>query len=157
MPPFKIEWDAPEFEERQKTVSWYWITIILAVLVLAFSIWEQNFLFGIFVIIAEVLFIAWGNRTPNRVHFVMNEKGLTVPGATFYPYHEFETFSVDESDEESAWGSLFFRLKRRARLTLRVYIPKERIKEAAQALRLGVREVEHEESLTDALERFFKF
>lgn len=65
MTSFEIKWQAPEYEYREKTVSWYWISIVVAALVIAFSVWQKNFLFGFFIVIAEMLFIVWGNRTPD--------------------------------------------------------------------------------------------
>ena len=67
MASFEITWEAPEFEYRPKSVSWYWISIIIAAAIIAFAIWERNFLFGIFIVIAEILFIAWGNETPATI------------------------------------------------------------------------------------------
>ncbi len=57
MATFEINWEAPEFEYREKDVSWYWISIIAAAAIIAFSVWQRNFLFGFFIVIAEMLVI----------------------------------------------------------------------------------------------------
>ena len=77
MAQFHTEWSAPEFEYRPKSVSWYWISIICAAAIIAFAIWEQNFLFGIFVVIAEILLIAWGNEMPATVSITLTESELS--------------------------------------------------------------------------------
>ena len=46
MAKFETTWEAPEFEYREKEVSWYWISIIAAALIIAFSVWEKDFLFA---------------------------------------------------------------------------------------------------------------
>ena len=47
-----IVWQIPEYEYRSKDVSWYWISLIAAIVLFAFAIWQKNFLFAIFVVIA---------------------------------------------------------------------------------------------------------
>ena len=40
-----IEWEAPEFLYRHKTVFWYWISAIIAVIIFAFAWWQKNIFF----------------------------------------------------------------------------------------------------------------
>jgi hypothetical protein len=81
---FETTWEAPEFEYRPKNISWYWLSIIVSAAIIAFAIWERNFLFGIFIVIAEILFIAWGNETPATIHFVLTENDLSIGEAKHY-------------------------------------------------------------------------
>ena len=77
MPPkFEVVWDAPEFEYREKGISWYWLSIIAAACIIAFAAWFRNFLFGFFIVIAEILFIVWGNRQPRTVEFKLDDSGI---------------------------------------------------------------------------------
>ena len=39
-----IEWQAPAFRYYPKDVSWYWLSFIIAILIMAFAIWQNNFL-----------------------------------------------------------------------------------------------------------------
>ena len=71
---FETTWKAPEFQYRSKGVSWYWMSIIIAVAIIAFAIWEHNFLFGIFIVIAEILLITWGNEAPRTIDFYAHRK-----------------------------------------------------------------------------------
>ena len=102
---FNSDGNAPEFEHRPKSVSWYWISIIIAATVIAFAIWEQNFLFGIFIVIAEVLFITWGNEAPAMVDFALTDSELAIGDAKRYAIKLFENFSVSEQNE--AWAELY--------------------------------------------------
>lgn len=72
---FLMAWEAPEFEHREKDISWYWISIIVATLIIAFAVWQKNFLFGFFIVIAEILFVLWGNEKPRTVEFRITNKG----------------------------------------------------------------------------------
>src|SRR3990167_8463140 len=62
MADFELSWEAPEFEFREKTVSWYWVTIIGAVLILALAVWQRNFLFGVFILMAEALIFEFNKK-----------------------------------------------------------------------------------------------
>src|SRR3990167_3564751 len=100
----EMAWVAPEFEYRRKNVSWYWISIIIAVICIGFAAWQKNFLFGIFVLVAEILILAWGNQKPAMFSFRLTEKGLYIGDRKFFPYTEIESFSrhnTDESDYEN--------------------------------------------------------
>src|SRR5690348_2499840 len=89
-----ITWEAPEFECRDKGVAWYCISIIVAAIIVAFAVWEKNFLFGLFIVIAEVLFIVWGNRLPRMIGLAASEAGITIE-EVFYAFRDFENVSID--------------------------------------------------------------
>ena len=95
MAKFETTWQAPEFEYREKEVSWYWISIIAAALIIAFSVWEKDFLFGLFIVIAEMLFIVWGNKVPAVVPFTLTDTEITIGGYKSYLMKEFESWSAD--------------------------------------------------------------
>lgn len=156
MDKFEIKWTAPEFEYRDKDVSWYWISIIIAVLLLGFAVWQKNFPFGFFVVIAEILLIIWGNREPNKAEFAVNEKGFGINGKKFYKYQEIAHFSL--SDEmHPGHHELIFSFRHHLRPTLKVILPKENAEKVENALQIMVPQMEYEPSLVDALERFLGF
>lgn len=155
MAQFQLGWNAPEFEHRPKSVSWYWISIIIAATVIAFAIWEQNFLFGIFIVIAEVLFITWGNEAPAMVDFALTDSELAIGDAKRYAIKLFENFSVSEQNE--AWAELYFTFKTKWRTPLRALVPKAKIEEVRKNLKGILREAEFEPSLLDSLEKIIGF
>lgn len=157
MEQFEIAWQAPEFEYREKGISWYWISMISAVLLLAAAIWQRNFLFGFFVIIAEILVLAWANRKPQTATFVLNEQGLSIGDRLSYVYDELASFSVDRIDEHGDWPTLILTFQRRLRPNLRVHTPKDKFNEIKEALGKTVHETEYEQSLLDTLERLLRF
>src|SRR5271154_1210216 len=95
MAQFEIKWIAPEFEYHEKDISWYWMTIIIAAIIIAFSVWQRNFLFGLFIVIAEILVIAWGNKTPRPFSFKMNEDGFEIGAEKIHSWKEFENWSTE--------------------------------------------------------------
>lgn len=152
----RIEWEAPEFEYREKKVSWYWLSIIIAVLVLGFSVWRRNFLFGVFVVLAEILILVWGNRKPDMVMFVLNDTGLTIGEQKNYPYSDITGFAI-EDDESGGRVMLTLQFKKKLKPNARMEVPKERLGEVKGVLGKFVDEIEIQKSLIDTLEEFLGF
>jgi len=156
MASFEITWSAPEFEYREKDVSWYWISIIVASLIIAFAVWERNFLFGFFIVIAEILFVAWGNETPRFLDFKMTERDIEIgEEEKSYPMSALEHFSVDHLDD--SWSELIFPFKAKLKTPLRIIIPAEKIEEVRKHLKPILKEMDYEPHLLDSLERFIRF
>jgi hypothetical protein len=155
MASFEITWQAPEFEYRPKSVSWYWMSIIVSAAIIAFAIWQRNFLFGVFVVIAEILFIAWGNEAPAVLTFVLTENDLAVGDTKQYRIDLFENFSVNELDDD--WTQLFFTFKTKLRTPLKIILPRAKVEEVQKNLKPILREVKFEPSLLDSLEKIIGF
>lgn len=163
MANFEIIWRAPEFEYREKDVGWYWLTIIIAVVILAIAVWQRNFLFGVFVILAELLILVWGNRKPGMVSFKLNNEGLTIRERKSYRYKDIEGFAIEEGAPEQArgekdeWAMLILKFSGKFKPNLRVNFPKVKIAAVKKTMAEFVPEIEIEPSLMDSLERFLRF
>src|ERR1700733_6944474 len=144
MAQFEITWEAPEFEYHEKDISWYWITIIVAALIIAFSVWERNFLFGLFIVIAEILVIMWGSQEPRMVAFVLNDSGIEVGEHKFHALKEFESWSAIEID--NGWADLVFNFRAKLKVPLKVIVPHDMLDDIRKNLKTVLREVEHETS-----------
>jgi hypothetical protein len=155
MAKFELIWDAPEFEYHEKGVSWYWISIIVAACIVAFAVWFQNFLFGFFIVIAEILFIVWGNRAPQAIHFAMDENGIGIGDRKFHDFKEFESWSAETATGDLA--EIFFYFRSRVRPALKVLMPQEKLDELRADLKTILKEVEHQPSLLDAIEKILRF
>jgi hypothetical protein len=155
MAQFSIEWQAPEFEYREKDISWYWISIILACIIVAFAAWERNFLFGFFVVIAEMLFVSWGDRSPRLAHFDLTEKEFVIDAKKFYTMGQLEAWCCDRLDEE--WTELIFSFKAKLKTPVKVLVPTGMIEEIRKNLKTILRETEYQPTLLDALEKLIRF
>ncbi|MFH1246479.1 MAG: hypothetical protein V1489_01735 [Candidatus Liptonbacteria bacterium] len=156
MDPFTISWSAPEFEYHAKGVYWYWTSIAVAVIVIAISVWQKNFLFGLFVVIAEILILVWGEREPQDTDFVLNEKGLEIKGYKFYPTREIGSFSSFE-DWSDLWSTIILDPKGHFQPAVRIHVPRVRFPEIERGFRAIAPLVHKDISLVDALEKFLGF
>ena len=155
MPSFAITWEAPEYEYREKDVSWYWISIIVAALVIAFSVWEKNFLFGLFVVLAEILFIVWGNRIPRMIRFTINEAGIETQGGTAHPWAVFDSMGVDAAS--SGFTELVFIFRAKFKTPFKILFPENRLTELRANLKNILKEVPYEPTLIDSIEKLLRF
>jgi len=156
MASFEIRWQAPEFEYRPKSVSWYWISIIIAVVIVGISVWQKNFLFGFLIVIAEILILVWANREPPLVEFLVDEKGLGVGGQKFHAWNEMESFSINDYPETD-WPNLYFRFHARLKTPLKIKMPKERMAEIQKFLQTLLPQTKHERSALETLEELIGF
>lgn len=154
----EIKWSAPEFDYYPKGNAWYWWSILITLLLLGFAVWQKNFLFAFFIVVAELLVLSWGSRKPAAVDFHLDEKGLTINGIKFYSYAELKEFGVSDmvpTDEKFEEIVVYF--KRRLRTGLNFLVPKEKEAEIVSALSKKMPKVEVELTLLDAAERFLRF
>ena len=93
-PSFKIEWDAHEYEHKERGSDWFWAVGIVSVSVAIAAVIFGNIIFGILVIIGAFTLSLFANRPPNTLRIVADEKGITR-GKIRYPYSTLESFWID--------------------------------------------------------------
>jgi len=153
---FEIKWQAPEYFYYQKEVSWYWLVLILGIIVFAIAIWQKNFLFAVFTVIAIVLLFHWGRSEPRSVEFKLNEKGLAFDNK-LHPYEDFVYFAIDEHTGVDSLNQIILKTKDRLKSLIHIYINKDKTAEVKQRLAERLEDRKHEESLTDSLLKIFRF
>ncbi|RJP45634.1 hypothetical protein C4587_00585 [Candidatus Parcubacteria bacterium] len=151
----ELEWQAPEFEYREKNVAWYWISIIIAAVVLGAAVWQGNFLFGFFVVLAEILVLVWASREPRTVRFALTDKGIGIDKQAVRPYDQISHFTVSEGGPE--WMLLKVSFRRRVRPDVAVRVPRDKIEDIVKLLASFAPQREAEDSLLDALEQWSRF
>lgn len=150
----KIVWEAPEFVYHQKTSTWYWVSILLALSCLAYAIFTQNFLFMVFIVIAEILLVIWSRELPHMVEFAVQEDGIRVGEKDFYPFKELGSFSV----HEHAHGSeLILRRKKSMTQFLKIPLVDGEIGKVETYLQKKLQQKDHEDSLVDSIFHLTRF
>jgi hypothetical protein len=155
MPKFEMSWVAPEFEYREKEVSWYWMSIIAAALIIGFAAWQKDFLFGFFIVIAEILFIVWGNRVPQETTFTLTDTEINIGGYKTYLLNEFENWSAESDGAE--WADVMLYFRSRIHPPLALIVPEEKMADVRNNLKLVLKEIEHQPTLIDSIEKFLRF
>ena len=151
----EIKWTAPEFEYHHKEVSWYWISAMAAIVMIAIALWRGNFLFVVFIVLAEIVIVSWAAKIPRYVDFTLSQDGLEIHGHTFYPYKSFDGFAAKEIDGELS--ELI--LKRKVHLSpyLKVLVETKDISAIKRFLNNFLPEIEYEESMFDHIAKLLRF
>lgn len=166
----EISWEIPESDYSYKDVSWYWLGLIGTIILLAFAVWQKNFLFAVFVIIAYFIMNYLGGRFPTIWQIKISKKGILISlpngeAKKFYPLDSMESFDIfspigavdlsDTSEEEYKELIIKFKSKFSPYLKINIY-PKEEEKIKNFLLQFIPRE-EYSPSLVDAIGKMVGF
>ena len=91
---FKIEWDAHEYEHKERSDDWFWAVGIISFSLAIASIIFGNIIFGILVLVSVFALALFINRPPEVTHVVIDEKGISR-GKIHYPYSTLHSFWID--------------------------------------------------------------
>jgi hypothetical protein len=98
LPNFNLEWQAPEYENRDKHPDWYWHMGAIAVLAILLCLLVKNFLFAIIILIASFTITIYARRTPAIINLALTNEGVRA-GQSFYPYKYIKSFWVERERE----------------------------------------------------------
>lgn len=152
-----MSWAAPEFEMHERSVLWYLGIVFCAVILLLISLWQQNFLFAIFVVLATSLSIFWSNKEPINYVVAITERGVKIGNNKFFSFSELSGFSLMEGGHTNLdWSKLVLQSKQWFSPLVAVFIPQGKLSQAREVLSKHLKEVPCEVSLHDEVIRFLK-
>ncbi len=145
-----VTWSAPESHFFEKTSTWYIGSAIIAGIVIIFSLWQQNFLFVVFIVIAEILVLFWANEKPRTLNYGLNADGF-VAGDRLFRYPNLTAFALVESLGGPNYYELVFRQKQPLAPYVKVLVPNERSNDVGEFLIARLEEFEYTPSVAEAL------
>ena len=89
----EISWRAAEYDHFEKGGGWYLSVGGIALILFIIALWQKNFFFGIFILLAGIMAISLGNKKPNVLDFKLTGEGCHF-GKEFYSYDNLENFSL---------------------------------------------------------------
>lgn len=96
----KVEWSAPEYKHKEKSVDFLW-TIGLSTIVLAVAaVWLHNYLFAVFILISGGTLILFSIRNPQEVTFAIETSGITM-GKDKYEWKKVKGFNIKKENNEA--------------------------------------------------------
>ena len=69
-------WETPSFEKIERPSSWYMVMGVLSLFLLAYAIWNENFLFAFFILLVDITLIVGHNQEPHTVLIQVGEHGV---------------------------------------------------------------------------------
>ena len=151
----EIIWEAEEYEHHEKTPGWYWITVLIALALGAYAVWQDNYLFLFFIVVAEVMVFSWARRYPRILVFRVTDGGVHIDNMGFYPYGDIEAFSIVEYDKSR--GELILRKKAKISQPVKIPAHPDKLHEIRLFLENYLSEEDYKESFPDMLYRAMKF
>ena len=149
-----IAWQAEEYSYQPKTKDWYWAILILTIGLVVVAYFLDNFLFGIFVLIAGFTVALYGAKRPRQVTFSLLPQGIQVD-KRIYSYRSLKSFWVHYDPPYKKEISIVSKklLVPRLNLPLGDTDPNT----VREILIKFLRESEHHESLTDNVAKYLRF
>lgn len=86
-------WEAPAFERHLRGPRWYLVIMLLTMGLVTYAVWTKNFLFAFIVLLAVILLLLAGSKTPETVLAQIGEQGV-VWGGKLYLYDEIDSFAI---------------------------------------------------------------
>lgn len=88
-----IKWHFPEFEQPERSTSWYIVLFIIFAALLIYSIVTLNFLFAIIIVMVVVILFLHQRKDPIELEIKITEAGVEI-GNKFYVYKELDKFFI---------------------------------------------------------------
>lgn len=147
-----IEWHIKTHDNTEKGTPFYTIFFSVFALLLLFALWQKNFLFGVFVILAGGLVLFLSSQDPSSFTFRIDKKGMHIlESDALYPFAQLSHFDIHELNEE--YAELFFVLEGKLHPTLRIRIYEHQREDIEKLLKVYVPKKDIELSLLDSLSR----
>lgn len=156
-----ISWQAPEYDYRPKDISWKWISLIAAIILIAFAVWQKNPLFIFFVIIALFLINHFSGQFPKIWEFKISEKGIGIglpdkkETGKFYAFEDMESFDIHMAGEE--YKELILKLKSKFTPYLKINIHIGDEEKIRNFLEKFIPREEYIQSMVDVLSHWIGF
>src|SRR6056297_1446795 len=95
-----ITWRAAEYEYRKKGRGWYLTIGVVTFLIAVFALWQKNFFFMVFILIAGVMVAILGNKKPRVVDFYIGEDEVRIGNDVGYTYENIEWYAIVNKEND---------------------------------------------------------
>ncbi len=149
------KWTVQEYEQHERGWIWYLAMSVLGVILIAYGIWTNNFLFSLIIILFAIILFLQAHQEPLQVTFAVTELGIIL-GSRFYEFSEFKYFYIIYQPPEVK--TLFFEMKSITHPLIHVSLLDENPVEVRQSLRKYMTEdlEKEDEPLAHTVIRRFK-
>src|SRR3989338_4913901 len=94
----EIIWRAAEYKHTEKNLEWYFFVGATTLILIVFALWQKNFFFAVFILIATAMLFTYSRKKPQIVEFKINNEGIGIEN-DFYKYETLESFTVRKRPE----------------------------------------------------------
>lgn len=150
-----FSWQAPEYEFIIKDILWYWMSLAAGLVLVFIAAWQKNFLFIVFIVLAEVLIFSWAEKVPKIWKFHITGKGIQVGESRIYFFKDIISFDIHEYSDE--FGEMIFKMRGKFHPYLKIFIHAEDREEIEKIISRFLRREEIPVSLAEVTGRIIGF
>lgn len=96
----KIEWQAPEYKHEEKSIDFFWTIGLIALIMFVIAIWQQNFIFAIFILVSTLSLFLFSIRRPQIMTFIIETSGLSL-GKDKYEWKKIKGFHIKKESDKA--------------------------------------------------------
>jgi hypothetical protein len=93
----KLQWQAFDHIREKKSNDWFWFIGIIAGAIIILSIFFNNILFALLVLVGTIIIFISANNPPKTIDYEINRKGVKIHDM-LYTYATLESFYVVDED-----------------------------------------------------------
>jgi len=149
-----ISWSAPEFEKQEKGPLWFIIFGAITLLFFVISIFTNNYVFSLLIMLASFLIFIQAIRHPHKIKTTILDDAIFINSNILIPFKEITSFWIFE---EPHFNSLHIETKKLTRLKIHLPLGNQSPKEIREILSKFIKEKKHEESLIDVIAKRLNF
>ena len=150
----QIEWIAPEFEQHQKSKSWFITIGIISGILFLLAIFTKNILFALLIGLSYFTISSYAIKKPKDIKISINSKRIKIE-KTLYALENIRSFWIFYDPPEIKELSL--RSKKMIMPYIKIQIGEQNPVEIRKILIKYIPEKEHKESLIDNISRQIGF
>lgn len=94
-----VTWSALEYIHREKGTAWFTAFGIITVILLAVTIFFQQWSFALVIVAIVAVIIVSSRRPPRELAYGLSDEGLSIDGK-MHPFENFKAFGVIRDGEE---------------------------------------------------------
>lgn len=145
----EISWRAAEYDHFEKSPGWYAAVGGTALVLFIIALWQKNFFFGIFILLAGIMVVFLSNRKPGILEYKFTDKGFGMGHNVFYEYDKLDNFSL--RNRPGRLDELILKRKITVNPFLRIPIDGRTAEKVRLFLVQKLPEAEHRDSMMDVL------
>lgn len=147
----QISWQAPDSERPARSAKWYLWTIGIALVCVAIALYQNNLLFGIFVLLAGAIILLLSKEKPRMRVYSANDNGIFIDNELIRERAELAGFAFH--DIGNRYVELVLRPRDKFHTYSRVLLPRERAQDVANLLSNYLDQFEYEGGVKDIINK----
>jgi hypothetical protein len=125
-----------------------------AAVMIIIALWQKNILFGLFILLAEIMLVAFGRQAPVNKVYSLHVDGLFVDDQRVRLFSESSAFAFFDTGRR--YVELVLRPSKKIHTYAKVLVPQERVEDVRKVLAKHLPPFEYNGTVSDAMARWLQ-